>query len=279
MAWATLCVGASSAHARGELPMASGGLPKVLASGVAVLDVNNQFEYFATHADDVRAIASTGKIFVAMVVRARNIELKARTSIAAVDRDFARGGARTRLPVDHKVTNADLLRAMLIASDNRAPTALGRAVGLTPAALVAEMNLLAKQLRLQHTKFSDPTGMRGNVSTAREMAHAYITALQDPVLAEILGTKEVHVRTYHSKYRRIYYRNTTQVMHSERVQVTGGKTGFTSNAGYCLLVSAKLNGRHVAMAFLGAPAKSTRFRDFWRVAQWFVTHSATPPTP
>lgn len=257
-------------------PLTASGLPNVIAEAAVVIDVDTGDEYFAKDSANVRAIASTGKIFVALVVRKHGIDLDARTTINKVDRDYARGGARTRLPVQHTLTNRDLLRAMLVVSDNRAPTALGRAVGLNPDQLVAEMNGVAKALGLGNTKFTDPTGMRGNVSTAREMAKAYIRAMSDPILAGILGTREIHVRTYHSKPRRIYYRNSTLVMHSDRTHVTGGKTGFTSKAGYCLLVSAKLADRHVALAFLGAPHKNTRFRDFWRVTKWFLTHSAPP---
>jgi len=61
---------------------------------------------------------------------------------------------------------------MLIASDNRAPTALGRAVGLDADQLIAADEQVAKELHLKRTKFTDASGLRGNVSTAREMAIA-----------------------------------------------------------------------------------------------------------
>src|SRR5215470_6247256 len=108
------------------------------------------------------------------------------TEISRVDARFAAGGARTRLDIGQKFRNKDLLRAMLIASDNRAPTALGRAAGMSPDDLVAAMNDLAKHLRLKHTRFTDPTGLRGNVSTAREMAIALRAALTDDVLRTIM---------------------------------------------------------------------------------------------
>ena len=101
-----------------------------------------------------------------------------------------RGGARTRLDVGDRFRNQDLLRAMLMASDNRAPTALGRAAGMTPDELVAAMNRIAKRpAPASSTKFTDPTGLHGNVSTAREMALALRTALEDDVLREIMGDR------------------------------------------------------------------------------------------
>ena len=72
------------------------------------------------------------------------------------------------------------------------------------------MNELAKELHLKRTKFTDPSGLRGNVSTAREMAIALRAALEDDVLREIMarGLREVVVaRTATPK---IGYGNTNQ---------------------------------------------------------------------
>lgn len=75
---------------------------------------------------------------------------------------------------------------MLIALYNRAPTALGRAVGWDADELVKAMNKVAKDLHLKRTKFTDTSGLRGNVSTAREMAIALRAALEDDVLRGIM---------------------------------------------------------------------------------------------
>lgn len=242
--------------------------PAVSSQRVMVMDAATGAILYARNADDVAAIASTGKIFVGLVASERKLALTEATKMTKVDRDFARGGARTRLSVNHSFRNRDLLRAMLIASDNRAPTALGRAVGLSPKQLIAAMNEVARKLGLKDTRFTDPSGLRGNVSTARDMAIAFRAALADPLLAEVLGTREVHVRATHKRAKRIYYRNTNQVLHNDKYQVLGGKTGFTRKAGYCLLVAANVAGRDVVMVFLGGKGKNTRFRDFYRAVEW-----------
>src|SRR3954467_6118596 len=162
------------------------GLPDIKSRSAAVLDAQTGEEIFTKDADEVRPIASTTKIFVAMAVRKR-LDLDGWTQITKVDARYASGGARTRLDIGQTFRNKDLLRAMLIASDNRAPTALGRAAGLDPDELVAAMNAVAKDLHLKRTKFTDPTGLRGNVSTAREMATALRAALADDVLRSIMA--------------------------------------------------------------------------------------------
>jgi D-alanyl-D-alanine endopeptidase (penicillin-binding protein 7) len=246
------------------------GMPNVQATQAVVVDARTGAPIYSKGADQVAPIASTGKIFVAMVVRERGIDLEALTEITRTDHMYARGGARTRLDLRHKFRNRDLLRAMLIASDNRAPTALARAVGLSPEQLVAAMNQKAVKLGLTHTRFTDPTGLRGNVSTAREMALALRAALADPLIAEILGTREVTIRSVHSKPQTIYYRNTNIALHGERFQVLAGKTGYTTAAGYCLLIAARVARRQVLMVFLGEADERTRFGDFERVAEWMT---------
>jgi len=244
-------------------------LPDVKSRTAVVIDRDTGAEIFSKDADDIRAIASTTKIFVALAVRKKGLDLDGWTEITKVDAKQARGGARTRLDVRRVFNNKDLLRAMLMASDNRAPTALGRAAGMTPDQLVAAMNDIAKDLHLERTKFTDPTGLRGNVSTAREMAIALRAALEDDVLREIMGSSFATVVGKGGKPK-IGYGSTNQALVVHKYDVIGGKTGYTEAAGYCFVTAARFNGRDVVMTFLGAPGKSIRFADFNRVAEWLA---------
>ena len=242
-------------------------LPAVKSRTAVVIDRETGAEIFSKDADEVRAIASTTKIFVAMAVRKKGLDLDGWTEITRVDVKQARGGARTRLDIRRIFNNKDLLRAMLMASDNRAPSALGRAAGMTPEELVAAMNDIAKDLHLKRTKFTDPTGLRGNVSTAREMAIALRAALEDDVLREIMGTPYAEVIGKGGKPK-IGYGSTNQALVAAKYDVIGGKTGYTVTAGYCFVTGARFKGREVLMTFLGADGKLTRFADFNRIAAW-----------
>jgi D-alanyl-D-alanine endopeptidase (penicillin-binding protein 7) len=256
-------VGVLAGHAYGE------DLPDVKSRTAVVIDRDTGAEIFGKDADEIHAIASTTKIFVALAVRKKGLDLDAWTEITKTDAKQARGGARTRLDIHRVFNNKDLLRAMLMASDNRAPTALGRAAGMTPDELVSAMNDIAKDLQLKRTKFTDPTGLRGNVSTAREMAVALRAALEDDVLREIMGTSFATVVGKGGKPK-IGYGTTNQALAVHKYDVIGGKTGYTEAAGYCFVTAARFNGRDVVMTFLGAPGKSIRFADFNRVAEWLA---------
>jgi len=248
-------------------PVFASELPEIRSPAAVVLDTSTGAELFGKNPDEVRPIASTTKIFVALAVRRRGIDLEGWTEITRVDVKAARGGAKTRLDLGQTFRNLDLLRAMLMASDNRAPTALGRAVGLDPEGLTRLMNDVARDLGLKKTRFTDTSGLRGNVSTAREMALALRVALADRVLREILMTDHVVIRSK-SGYARLPYGTTNEALLARRYRVTGGKTGFSNAAGYCLVTGADIAGRDVVMTFLGGDGSQTRFADFNRVAAW-----------
>jgi D-alanyl-D-alanine endopeptidase (penicillin-binding protein 7) len=242
-------------------------LPDVKSRSAIAIDAETGAEIFGKDADQIRPIASTTKIFVAMAVRQKGIDLDGWTEITKGDARAAAGGARTRLDVGQKFRNKDLLRAMLMASDNRAPTALGRAAGMDGDALIAQMNKVAKKLNLKRTKFTDTSGLRGNVSTAREMAVALRAALTDETLREIMHEDFVEVISK-DRYAKIGYGTTNQPLVAKRYDVIGGKTGYTKPAGYCFVTAARFEKHEVVMAFLGANEKLTRFGDFNRVAAW-----------
>ena len=257
--WVIVGVLARAAHADGP--------PDVKSKSVVVIDAETGAEIFGKDADEIRAIASTTKIFVALAARKKGFDLDGWTEITRDDVKQAHGGARTRLDIRRVFRNRDLLSAMLMASDNRAPTALGRAAGMNADELVEAMNGIAKDLQLKRTKFTSPTGLRGNVSTAREMAIALRAALDDDLLREIMG-KDFQLVVGKWGKPKIHYGTTNQPLVVKRYDVIGGKTGYTTQAGYCYVTAARFGGRTVVMTFLGAHGKSERFGDFNRVAAW-----------
>lgn len=249
-------------------PLTKDGWPNVMSAAAVVVDLDKGEELYAKDPDAQRYIASVGKLFVALVVRDKGIPLEGKTVITEEDKKYASGGARSRLLVGKTFTNHDLLKAILIASDNRAVTAVGRAVGLSPDELVKAVNEKARALGLTRTEFSDPTGLNGNTSTPREVMVVLQEALADPVLADIMTTVTASIRSVDEQPIVVDYVNTNHVLRSGRYPVLGGKTGYTDEALYCLAIAADLGGRRIGMVFLGAHGELTRFADFNRVAGW-----------
>jgi D-alanyl-D-alanine endopeptidase (penicillin-binding protein 7) len=250
-------------------PAAAAHAPRLASPAALVVDVSTGQDVLAQRADDERPIGSMTKIFVAMVLRKHALDLTAYTEITEDDASSATGGARTRLPVGESFANLDLLRAMLMVSDNEAPTALARSIGLDRDQLITEMNQVATDLGLAHTHFTDCTGIDGNVSTPREIARALEVTLDDPLLAAIMRTRKRRVVSKDKKIK-VDYRSTVQPLHDANYRIYGGKTGHTSTAGYCMMIEVEIAGRDYVMAFLGGDAKQERFEDFDKVAGWLV---------
>jgi D-alanyl-D-alanine endopeptidase (penicillin-binding protein 7) len=263
------------AHATRPLPaLTTDGRPNVQSKSWIVVDYDTGEVLEQRNADEVRPIASLSKLAAALVVVERKPAWTAKTAITDDDQRVARGGARSRLPVGASLTNLDLLHAALISSDNRAVPALGRAVGLTPPQLAQAMTKKARALGLKATRFEEPTGLgTGNVSTAREVVGLLKASLADPLLAEIQRKHEHDATVEGGRYRQVHYVNTDRILRGGQFKVLGGKTGYTDEARYCLVIAAEVAGRRVAMAFLGAEGELTRFGDFTRVAEWMRVKS------
>jgi D-alanyl-D-alanine endopeptidase (penicillin-binding protein 7) len=277
-----IAIGTTDAHARpgkrrrgGERPVSvykKDGSPNIQAQSAVVVDLASGEELLAKNADEIRPIASISKLMATLVIVDKGLDLDGITTMQEDDRKIASGGARSRLPVGMQFTNRDLLHAALMASDNRAVPALGRAVGWTPAELVAQMNARAKALGLKNTHFEDPVGLSpGNTSTARDLVGLLRAAAKNAIITEITQKKTYVAHPVGKPGWTIEYANTDVIARTGRFEVLTGKTGYTDLALYCLAIAVKmLTDRPVAMVFLGAVGKMTRFGDFSRVAQWLI---------
>jgi D-alanyl-D-alanine endopeptidase (penicillin-binding protein 7) len=247
--------------------IAQADTPRFDSPSVVILDARTHRELIAKHADEPRAIASMTKIFVVLVLRKHKLDLEGWTAITDEDAKVAEGGAGTRLLRGESFKNIDLLHAMLLVSDNRVPTALARSVKLSPRELLAEMNALAAEMGLEHTKFVDTTGIHDNQSTAREMAIALDVVLRDPPIARIMRTRYARI-TSKSEAVTIDYKSTVLPLWTKGNKIRGGKTGTTEAAGHCMLIGARVGEEDVIMAFLGGDTNESRFVDYARAVHW-----------
>lgn len=258
-----------------RVPAVKNNLPNVTALGSLVIDLDAGQEVFNRKADQPRAIASISKLAAMLVVVDRGLELDGLTTMKKVDVEVARGGAPSRLPDGMTLSNRDLLHAALLGSDNRAVSALGRAVGLNATQFAEAMNKKVASLGLKHTRFREPTGLSPeNVSTPREVISMLRAAMAHPTLGPVLRRMEYDA---HPVARGpIRYVNTHRPAHRSNSDVQGGKTGFNDEARYCLVLVTRVEGHLYGMSFLGTEGKMTRFGDAARVADWLVVHRPKP---
>jgi len=255
---------------RAGLPLDRDGGPKLSARAVLVLDVKTGKPVLARNATDVRSIASLTKVMAALVFIDRGLKLDQGTVINRDDWKVALEGCRTRLELNWTYRNRDLLRAALMSSDNRAVSALGRAVGLHPNGLVQAMNERAGRMGLKKTEFRGPVGIdTGNVSSAWEMSRIVRAASKVKVLSEVMASKEYQVVPLKG-YLKHWYRNTNPLVGTLKdASFHASKTGFNNKAGYCLASVAQIKGRGVyTIVILGSRRKIDRVRDLRRIIRW-----------
>ena len=212
----------------------------------------------AVKADDrVRPIASITKVMTAAVAAE---ELDNPDRVVTIQR----GESSRRLRRGDKVRVGDLMRLMLVASDNGAARALARAASGSVAAFVALMNAKAAGLGLYKTRFSDPAGLLAtNTSTASEVAAMMLSIASNPRLEELLS---LPAWSFKAGRRTVAATNTNRLMADPGLEVLAGKTGTTRRAGFCLAAILKApDGGRVAVVVLGARSSAARFLDARRL--------------
>jgi D-alanyl-D-alanine endopeptidase (penicillin-binding protein 7) len=128
------------------------------------------------------------------------------------------------------------------------------------------MNLMATELGLTNTVYTDPSGLDArNVSSAFDLSHLIAFAAADPVLGPAMRTAEFQART---STRVITVRNTNKLL-GTGLDVVGGKTGFISKAGYCLATLLRVpGGPQVSVVVLGATNSTVRFWEARHLVNW-----------
>lgn len=247
--------------------------PKIASASAIVISVPVGQVIFEKSADDVRPVASLSKLMSAIVFmeQCKHLKLDGLHQMNAENRYLAKGGDHSKLTTNWSYSNLDLLKAALMRSDNRAMPALMDSCGMRLQEFAMHMNLKAKELGLEKTSFTEPNGLsQYNVSTAREYTKVMLEASRFRILNDIMQTKRDVITAWKDgRSRQFSLGNTDILIGRKGVDVIGGKTGYTDIARYCFTVLNRLvDNSTVAMVFLGAEGKHTRFGDFSRVHRW-----------
>jgi D-alanyl-D-alanine endopeptidase (penicillin-binding protein 7) len=239
--------------------------PELKSAAALITDASNGEVLYERDAGRVAPIASITKLMTALVVLDGQQPLDEKIEITNADR-WSGKGAFSRLPVGAKISRGDLLKLALMASENRAAKTLARNYpGGTPA-FVRTMNAKAKALGMTRTKFDDPSGLSSNnVSSARDLARLVTAASRDTRIREFSTLESHSVKAGRSV---LTYRNTNLLVGKSDWNILVQKTGFTNDAGECLVMQAMIGERPVNMVLLNSFGKLTRTADARRVRKW-----------
>lgn len=245
-----------------------------LRSGTALIvdEITGQ-ALFEKNGSQPVPIASITKLMTAIVILDSKLSLDERITITKEDRDRLRG-TRSRLHYGATLTREELLQLALMSSENRAAAALARTYPGGQKAFVAAMNQKARQLGMKHTQFADSSGLSsGNVSSARDLARLVQTAARFPLIRKYstATSQTVKLPRYKAPLRFI---NTNGLVSNSKWKIDLSKTGYTSEAGRCLVMKANLAGRPVIIILMDSWGKNSRIGDANRVRKWMESHAS-----
>lgn len=202
------------------------------------------------------AMASTTKIMTAIVV----IEKANLSDIVEISAKAAgTGGSRLGLKKGDKVSLKDLLYGLMLRSGNDAAVAIAEYVGGDVQSFANLMNQKAEDLNLKDTNFVTPHGLDDpdHYTTAVELAKITDYALKNDTFCKIVGSKyyTITINGYPKDLT-----NTNELL-GYLNGVNGVKTGFTNNAGRCLVTSVNRDGFNIITIVLQADTKKDRTKD------------------
>lgn len=231
------------------------------AVAVIAQDVASNAVLYQKNTNSQLPIASITKLATALVILQRHSldEVVTIPSLPA----YGAGDEHMGLVPGEKLTVGDLLKATLIQSANDAADALAIADAGTKTAFSARMNRLISAWGLEHTRFSNPSGLsdEGNYSSAADLAKLAKLALLNPTLRQIVTQSTATIAD--SSGKSFVLKNTNKLLSDSRFH--GVKTGYTLASGQSFIGLATINGHDVITVVLNSP---DRFGETAALADW-----------
>lgn len=247
--------------------------PKLHSSIALIYDQQSQSPLYAKNSDAQAPIASITKLMTAMVVLDAQQPLDEEISIDVADIDTLKG-THSRLRIGMAYTRSELLKLALMASENRAASALARNYPGGYQAAIAAMNAKARELDMLNTRFLDSTGLNSdNVSTAYDLVRMVSAAREYPLIHQYTTTASHSVESGR-RGREMRFVNTNPLVRNASWDIGVSKTGYISEAGRCLVMEATIKQRPVIIVLLDSWGKNSRIGDANRIKKWMESSNA-----
>lgn len=215
------------------------------ASASLLMEASSRQVLYSNHEKEKLFPASTTKIMT-MILLFEAIEkgsLKWDEELTCSAYAASMGGSQIYLEEGEKMSVADLFKAISIASANDACVMIGECIAGTNDNFVKMMNEKAKELKLVNTHFVNPTGLHddNHYTCALDLGTmaAYLIEMGGERLLQTTSLYDSYIRE--DTAHKFWLVNTNKLLKSYQ-GADGLKTGYTKEAGYCIVSTAKRNG-------------------------------------
>jgi D-alanyl-D-alanine endopeptidase (penicillin-binding protein 7) len=203
------------------------------------------------HHKGVVPIASVTKLFTATLILEEHLDLNEKVKV--------QGKNSGRFPIGSMVSRFELMKAMLIASDNRAADSLAFSYPGGYDRFISNVNAMIDERNLKDTKIVDASGIGiGNVSTADDLVNFVWSLRKYPLIIELSSSANDRIYFQNKKkHVTLPIRNTNpDIVKYDNILIS--KTGFTSKAGRCLVMLVSYQEKYYVLAVLGEKSPKTR---------------------
>ncbi|HEK9099439.1 D-alanyl-D-alanine carboxypeptidase [Bacillus pfraonensis] len=229
------------------------------ASSAIVIEQDTGKVLFEKNPNEKLPPASMTKIMTMLLImeQVEKGKLKLEDKVRASEHAASMGGSQIFLEPGEEMTVNEMLKGIAIASGNDASVAVAEHIAGSEEGFVNMMNKKAKDLGLKNTHFQNPTGLpaKDHYSTAYDMSIMAKELMKYPLIRKYTGKYEDYLRENTEK--KFWLVNTNKLVRFYP-GVDGVKTGFTTEAKYCLTASAEKNGMRVISVVMGAPTSKER---------------------
>jgi D-alanyl-D-alanine carboxypeptidase (penicillin-binding protein 5/6) len=253
--------------------------PTIAARAAYLLDADTGHMLTDINGEKPLPMASTTKIMTALIaIQTSNLDQLVPIKQDAYDRAHNNGGSSANLVVGDQIPLKDLLYGLLLPSGDDAAVAIADALGGTQA-FVERMNLFAYRLHLFQTHYSTVDGLTSNknhYSTAYNLVELAQYAMHIPLFAHIVQTPQytLAATAQHHSYNWV----TTNTLLTTYPGMTGIKTGYTGESGWCMTFSAIHANHELIGAILDSPSEDQRNQDTTTLLNWGFSLPLLPST-
>ncbi len=239
------------------------------AASAVVMEAETGRILYEKNGNEQRAMASTTKIMTLLVaLEYGDFETPVTVSANAASQPKV----HMNLKEGETFRLMDLLYAMMLVSYNDAAVAVAEAVAGDTESFCYLMNLKARELGAYQTHFSTPNGLdaEDHYSTAVDMALIGRAALNEETAMQIMQTRSYAIHQDEVNSRSIQLGNKNPLLSSYTAAI-GGKTGYTNEAGLCLVGLAERDGVQLITAVLGSgwpPHSNYRVADTLKLFEY-----------
>ncbi|MFP8968383.1 D-alanyl-D-alanine endopeptidase [Pokkaliibacter sp. CJK22405] len=248
---------------------------EIASSSAMVFDLKHNRVIYSFNPDKIMPIASVTKLMTAMVTLDAKQSMSEQISIETKSNPFLEN-EYSRVRVGSTLSRKEVMLLALMSSENRAASSLAEHYPGGYKAFIKAMNAKAKRLGMKNTHYEDPTGLSpNNVSTARDLTRLLVASRQYPMLTELSTTVGKDVIFKKPTYR-LHFANTNRLLRYDKDwKIALTKTGYTDEAGHCLVMRTYFKGVPVTTVTLNAYGKYTHFADAQRLRHYLETGEST----